>query len=166
MKKRGVVVAPILLLGLICAIEVTEAADVEPALKIVTEASTQVVTQSQLAGRLSPAEITVYSPVYQSQMTYQGFWLEQILQTLRIHPAEQDIVFVSADGYETSMPVGDIGKEKWLVAFGEPRGWTPLPERHQLTTPGPWYVVGREASSYQEFPWPYQVTAIKIQGQE
>jgi len=48
--------------------------------------------------------------------------------------------------------------------YGEPQGWSALPERKKPTFPGPWYVVGREPGSYQEFPWPYQVVAIKIRG--
>jgi len=166
MKNREAIGAVILLIGLTRALMASEATSRDPALKFVTEKSTQVITRTELAARLTPAEITVYSPVYQRPMTYEGFWLDQVFQAFHLRPAEQDIVFESADGYETSLPVGDIGKEKWLVAYGEPEGWTPLPERHERTTPGPWYVVGREPSSYQDFPWPYQVIAIKIQGQE
>jgi len=44
----------------------------ELALKIVSNGSTQIVTKTQLARQLSPAEITVYSPVYDRPMTYQG----------------------------------------------------------------------------------------------
>jgi len=136
----------------------------ELALKIVSNGSTQIVTKTQLARQLSPAEITVYSPVYDRPMTYQGFWLDDILNASHVHLIEEDLVFQCADGYGTSLPAADIGKQKWLVAFGEPQGWTPLPERNRPTFPGPWYVVGRETSSYKDFPWPYQVVTIKIRG--
>jgi hypothetical protein len=136
----------------------------ELALKIIAAESTQIVTKTELAQRLTPAEITVYSPVYQNPMTYRGFWLDEILNALHVHLTNEELVFQCDDGYGTSLPASDVGQQKWLVAFGEPQGWTPLPGRHKPTFPGPWYVVSRETSSYKDFPWPYQVVAIKILG--
>ena len=159
MRRAVIVLAGVLFFGAGAWVRAVE----DPALQIVA-GSTRTVSRSELEKTIAPVELTVYSPVYQHPMTYRGFWLDQILQTLHIHAGEQDIVFECADGYGTSMPSGDIGKEKWLVAYGEPQGWTPLPERHARTTPGPWYVVGREPSSYKDLPWPYQVVAIKIRG--
>ena len=140
----------------------------EPELKIISGGSTQSITRAELGRKLQAAQITVYSPVYQRQMTYEGFWLDEIFRALHASLGDQDISFECADHYGTSMPAGDVGEKKWLVAYGELPGltWTPLPERHALTLPGPWYVVGRDPSSYNDFPWPYQVISIQVSGSE
>ncbi len=137
---------------------------VETALQVIIAGSSQTVTLSQLQKQLPSENLTVYSPVYGRLMTYQGFWLDQLLQTLKIDLGERDVVFQSADGYGTSLSAGEIGKEKWLLAYGEPHGWTPLPQHKPPALPGPWYLVGRDTNSYKETPWPYQVVAIKIRG--
>lgn len=133
----------------------------DPALNIVA-GSARTVKRSDLEKKIIPAEITVYSPVYQRPMTYQGFWLDELLAAAGIRLGEEDVVFESSDGYGTSLSADEVGKKKWLVAYGESGGWTPLPERKSPTFPGPWYVVGRYTGSYQEFPWPYQVVTLKI----
>jgi hypothetical protein len=148
-----------------CAAAVIDVPAPEAVLQIVLPGSTRSVTRAELEKKITPAEITVYSPIYQRPMTYQGFWLDEILNTFHIHlSGEDDLVFQCDDGYGTSLPASEVGRQKWLVAFGEPQGWTPLPERHTPTFPGPWYIVGRDSGSYQQFPWPYQVVAIKIRG--
>jgi len=162
MINRRTVYAAVLFFNLIRPVEATE----DPSLTIVIGKAEQTITKTELAKRLMPAEITVYSPVYQRPMTYQGFWLDDILSTFHAAiPEDGDIAFQSTDGYGTSMTAHELGRQKWLVAYGQPEGWAPLPERKMRTLPGPWYVVGRESSSYREFPWPYQVTAIKIRGE-
>jgi hypothetical protein len=139
-------------------------AEDDPVLTI-EAAKTRKITKSELLKSVTPNQVTLYSPVYQHSMTYEGFWLDEVLTALHVHLTnEDDVVFQCEDGYGTSMPVTDIGKQKWLVAYGEPGGWTALPERKKPTLPGPWYVVGRDPGSYQEFPWPYQVIGIKIRG--
>ena len=148
----------------LCPLWAAEAPEANPVLEIAAGGSTQKVTKAELQAILAPVEWTVYSPVYQRQMTYEGFWLEDIFSARHVSAAGTDIVFKCADGYGTSLSASEVGEHKWLVAFGEPQGWTPLPERNVLTLPGPWYVIGREASSYQETPWPYRVVAIEISG--
>jgi len=148
--------------GLVQSLQAAESLETDPVLQIIVSGSTRTVTRLELEKEITPAELTVYSPVYQRPMTYQGFWLDQVLKAVHVRLSDQDVVFEASDGYGTSLAPEEVGKEKWLLAYGEPGGWTPLPERNNPTFPGPWYVVGRDTSSYQEFPWPYEVVAIKI----
>jgi hypothetical protein len=144
------------------AVHAQENPDQGAVLELVVSGSTRTVTQADLEKRLGTARLTVYSPVYQRPMTYQGFWLDEILEAYHIRLSEQDLVFESTDGFGASLSGDEIGRQKWLVAYGDPQGWTPLPERNKPTLPGPWYVVGRDPSTYNSFPWPYQVFALKV----
>ena len=129
---------------------------------IVTSAASFTVSLSDLRKSLMVVACKVNSPVYKKPMTYRGFWLEDVLQTLHLS-AHKEIGFESADGYGTAISSQEIGKNNWLLAFSETDGgWTPLPGHKEVRTPGPWYLVGKTPASYKETPWPYGVTKIKI----
>jgi TPR repeat protein len=136
----------------------------EPTLEIVVSGSTRTITLAELERRLHSVQLTVYNPAYKRSMTYEGFWLDQILDILKVKLGRQDVVFRCADGYGTSMAADEIGRQKWLMAYAEPQGWTPLPGHAPPMLPGPWYVIGRDPDSFKQTPWPYQVVEIRIQG--
>src|SRR5262249_17454566 len=77
----------------------------KPVLQVIfTNAGTsQSVTRAELEKRLSPAQVTVMSPVYGHPITYQGFWLDQVLRSLHIDAAEQEIQFQCADGFGAAL---------------------------------------------------------------
>jgi hypothetical protein len=134
-----------------------------PTLGLAVDGSSATLALSSLRSYLPLAELTVYNPVYKKKMHYQGFWLDELLACLHIHPKERDVVFQAADSYATALAAGEIGKRRWLVAFGEKSGqWTPLPDRKPTATPAPWYVVGATLESFKDFPWPFQVIKIQI----
>jgi hypothetical protein len=114
-----------------------------------------------LRKRLPTAEVTVYNPDYRRTITYQGFWLDQVLGLFN-RPGDE-LVFKCADGYTTVLPRPGVGVKKWLLAYGEKGGtWTPLVHDGKTLSPGPWYVVGTSSDSFKEFPWPYQVVTLEM----
>jgi hypothetical protein len=124
--------------------------------------STRTISLEALQQDIHPTTLTVYNPAYKRTMTYTGFWLDQVLKILNVKLGQQDIVFQCDDGYGTSMSADEVGRRKWLMAYAEPGGWTPLPNHAPPAGPGPWYVVGRDPESFKQTPWPYQVVGIKI----
>ena len=98
-KNFKVMCASFVLLGLAGAVLADQKVGEEPSLKIEIGGSARTVTKAELAGRISPQEITLYSPVYQRPMTYQGFWLDEVLKVAHVSLGEQDVVFESSDGY-------------------------------------------------------------------
>ncbi len=136
----------------------------DPALQVIINHSSSTVTMAQLKEWMNPATVTVYNPVYERIMSYDGFWLNQLLAALHVDLEEEDLIFQSADGYATSLVADEVGQKKWLLAYIETGGlWTPLPHRTSAATPAPWYLIGISPESFKETPWPYQVTTVKAQ---
>ena len=126
------------------------------------EGSTRSVTLADLRRSLKVETCSTTNPVYQKKMTYEGFWLDDLLPVLRL-PLDQDIGFEAVDGYGTSLSQQEIGRHRWLLAFGEKGGgWTPLPRHKKGVTPGPWYLVGASPESFKEVEWPYGIVKIKM----
>jgi hypothetical protein len=136
----------------------------ERALEVLVAGSTRTISLADLQRQLQPARLTVYNPAYQRSMTYDGFWLDQVLKILNIKLGGQELVFECKDGYGTSFFADEVGLRKWLMAYNELGGWTPLPHHAPPMSPGPWYVVGSDPNSFKKSPWPYQVTGIKVRG--
>ena len=136
----------------------------EPVLQVIVSGSTRTLTLAELQQQLPSTQLTVYNPAYKRSLTYMGFWLDQVLKVQKIKLGHQEVVFLCADRYGTSFSADEVGRRKWLMAYGEPGGWTPLPDHASPVTPAPWYVIGRDPNSFKKSPWPYQVVGIKIQG--
>ena len=134
----------------------------DPKLDVFVSGSTRTIMLADLKQHLQPVQLTVVNPAYEHTMTYEGFWLDDLLKYLEVKLGQEDIVFQCADGYGSSLFADEVGKKQWLLAYGEPHGWTPLPDHTPDLQPGPWYLIGRDPASFKKTPWPYQVVGIKI----
>ena len=138
----------------------------EPVLKIGEGASVKVFSLSDLKRKTKLTEVTVFNHSIEKNVTYEGFWLESVLSAAGIDPDPEldSIVFHCQDGYTTSLSAGEMGEKQWLVSFGEKGDdWTLLVVDGKTVSPAPWYVVGTQPSSFEKFPWPYQVVSIMVQ---
>ncbi len=155
-----------------CSIAFLGAQSVPPAtpasptlLPISTPHQTTTLSLEALQKEMKIATLKTHNPSYQGrELTYVGFWFEDILQKVHIdkRPADLEIVIICRDGYTTVLPASQIGHHKWLLAFNETSGaWTPLPNDGLFVSPGPWYLVGTKKETFGDFPWPYQVVAIR-----
>jgi hypothetical protein len=116
-----------------------------------------------LRQHITEATLKVFNPVYQKEMTYKGFWLDEILKLEKVKVGDRDIVFHASDGYTTALAAGELGRRRWLLAYGEANGsWTPLPNRKTVVSPAPWYLVGTSSESFKSFEWPFQLTAVTV----
>jgi len=133
----------------------------EVTLRIETPSQSQTVSLDDLQKQFKPETLKVYNQVYKREMTYQGFWLEQVLKIAHF-PKGPDVIFICRDGYTALLPAALIGKHQWLLAYREASGsWTPLDQGGQQVSPAPWYLVSAKKASFADFPWPYQIIAIR-----
>jgi len=155
--KKSVIFFTVILAPLVLAVAK------EPSLEVVVNGSPQTVTVADLERRIAPNVLGVYNPAYKRSMTYEGFWLDEIFETMKAGFKDKDIVIQCADDYFTSMTSGELGHHQWLLAFQEKGGgWTPLPGHNSVVSPAPWYLVGSSSDSFKAFPWPYKVVRFKI----
>lgn len=119
----------------------------------------------ELRAKLDVASVTVFSPVYGKNKTYEGFWLRDILTLagLQAGPAKFDeLTFICDDGYEASAALSLVESSRMLVAFREAMGdFEDFRQGKETVNPGPYYVVGTTAGSYDRFPWPNRVESIE-----
>jgi mono/diheme cytochrome c family protein len=120
------------------------------------------------------ASAEVDDPVFKNKRRYQGVWLRDVLKDLsRGGQAEGSVYlrFICKDGYYPIMPLTRALGAKGLLAFREtsatPRGqeWSPLPvgSGGPNATAAPSYLVWiAPPGDPDEYPWPYQMTAIEL----
>jgi hypothetical protein len=132
-----------------------------PTLRVDTPSQSKILSLEDLQKFTKPVTLKVYNPLYKREMIYQGFWLEDVARMAKL-PKGPDIIFLCRDGYTTLLPAALLGKRQWLMAYGESSGgWTPMNHGPEQISPSPWYLVGAKAESFGDFPWPYQVVAIR-----
>ncbi len=117
------------------------------------------------------ASVEVDDPVYKRKQRYQGFWLRDLLEHLSRGGQPESEVYVRfrcKDGYLPLMPLIRALGGKGLLAIRDaaaPQGedWQRLPGSAPPATPAPGYLVWLSpAGDPEEYPWPYQITAIEL----
>ena len=133
------------------------------ALTIQSPGAAITLSADALRAQLPAASLRVYNPAYGRELSYRGFWLEDVLR-LAHFPSPSAKLALSIrckDGYVTIMASTAVGHHQWLLAYEETSGhWTPLRHQGADVSPGPWYLVGKDKASFEKIPWPYQVTTI------
>lgn len=126
---------------------------------------------AQLSKQHSLAYAEVNDPVYKRMQRYQGFWLADVLKDLdhRDRPdADIYVRFRCKDGYLPIMPLTRALRGKALIAIRDMNAsqgerWQPLLENGSPSTPAPSYLVWiSPPGDPEEYPWPYQMTAIEL----
>jgi len=153
-----------IIIMVLCLTQVAGAAVTAPAaLTVQIAADTKTFTLPALRRALPVATVRVYNPAYEREMTYRGFWFDDVLRVARFPMSSEHIAISVAckDGYIAVMAPVDVGKHRWLLAFEEAGGgWTRLHHGRENVSPAPWYLVGIDKKSFETTPWPYQVTTI------
>ncbi len=136
-----------------------------PPLEIDVGKGTVSYSLDELKAALPVVQVTVFNPSYSKNVTYDGFWLLDLLKFAGLTATQDqydEIAFVCADGYAPTKPFAILESVKMLVAFQEAGGsFQEFLHGKTMTDPGPYYVVGTTKNSYAKFGWPYQVTKIE-----
>jgi mono/diheme cytochrome c family protein len=126
---------------------------------------------AQLKKRYALATAEVDDPVYKRKQQYQGFRLRDLLKGMSYAGHTEDEVYVRfrcKDGYLPIMPLSRALKGDGLVAIRDMhalpgKDWEPVSANGEFSTPAPSYLVWvAPPGGTEEYPWPYQMTAIEL----
>lgn len=149
------------------ASEQPSATAANPVLELTLGDLTREYSLTELRATLPPASARVFNPDYNTEITYQGFYLADLLRHAGYAlsgDGDDEIAFECVDGYRPSRPAKLVERLEMLVAFEQAGGgWELIPHGKAMVTPGPFYVVSTAPKTFQEFPWPFQVVGISVE---
>lgn len=125
------------------------------------------LTPADLAKRPAARTIEVDDSFYKRRKRYKAVPLKDLMTAAYGgswgENALGEVFFDALDGYRSHAPVSVLMNEGGMIAFADADApdWQPTPKG---VVPGPFYLVwtGREQSPAKGFPWPWQVTAVKM----
>lgn len=130
---------------------------------------------STLQKNLKSDSVEVTSPYYaEKQMSvkhYEGFRIKDVLNWVYGSEWQNspniDISFIAADGYKTITNRDILNKAGGYLVYKDldiKRGWQAIISHGNKVDPGPFFMVwtGKEQTSAEGFPWPWQITGIEL----
>lgn len=152
---------------LICA--ALRAADGPPAAITFVSGDKEVLrlTAADLAKRPAARTIQVEDPFYKLRKRYKAVPLKDLLTAAYGgswgENALGEVFFDALDGYRSHAPVSILMNDGGMLAFADADSaeWQPMPKG---VVPGPFYLVwtGAGQDPARGYPWPWQVTAVKM----
>jgi mono/diheme cytochrome c family protein len=134
----------------------------------ITEGEIQHVLTSDDLKKLHAEIIDIQDPVYKKHKHYSGYWLSDVLDLAGISPDSiNELVFKALDGYEAHLIMADKIKNnaKGFIAIKDldaQEGWEKILQGKQWISPGPYYLVWKDAPTEAKLPWPYQMVEIIV----
>jgi mono/diheme cytochrome c family protein len=125
------------------------------------------LTAADMAKRPAARTIEVDDAFYQSRKRYRAVPLKDLLTAAYGgswgENALGEIFFDALDGYRSHAKVSVLMNEGSMIAFADADApsWKPMPDG---VNPGPFYLVwtGPEQTASKSFPWPWQLTGVKM----
>lgn len=125
------------------------------------------LTPADLAKRPAARTIEVEDSFYKSRKRYKAVPLKDLLTAAYGgswgENALGEVFFDALDGYRSHAPVSVLMNDGGMIAFADADApdWQPMPKG---VVPGPFYLVwtGPDQSPAKGFPWPWQVTGVKM----
>jgi len=124
-------------------------------------------TPADLAKRPSARVVEIEDPFYKRRMRYKAVPLKELLTAAYGgswgENALDDVFFDALDGYRSHARVSVLMNDGAMIAFADADApdWRPMPKG---ILPGPFYLVwtGPGQTPAKGFPWPWQVTGVKM----
>ena len=148
-------------------------AGAEPALEFrVADSSAVVVSLATLRGKVKPHRVSFASEFANPPgkiKNYEAFTLRDLLDFAYgkrwLSPEYSHIAFTALDGYNAVGALTKAAEEGGFMAFRDldvPSGWEPV--GGHKADPGPFFVLwtGITQTTANQYPWPWQVTAISL----
>lgn len=125
------------------------------------------LSPSDLAQRPAARTIEVEDPFYKTRKRYKAVPLKDLLTAAYGGSWGVNVLgeafFDALDGYRSHARVSVLLNDGGMIAFADADApdWRPMPKG---VVPGPFYLVwtGPEQTPAKGFPWPWQVTAVKM----
>lgn len=145
------------------------AAEVVPSAMTFVSGTKEVLrlTPQDMAKRPSARTITVEDPFYKTRKRYKAVPLKDLLTAAYGGSWGEntlgEVLFDAIDGYRSHARVSVLVNDGGMVAFADADApdWQPMPKG---VAPGPFYLVwtGPEQTPKKGFPWPWQITGVKM----
>ena len=135
---------------------------------LISNQMTKSFTLNELKGKLKIQNIEIMDPHYAKRKRYSAFLIQDVLQLAYDKEWGRDIytdvIFIALDGYKAVGHIPKLRQQGGYLTFADLdfKDWEPVGRKGSL--PGPFYVVwtGRDQTTADGFPWPWQLGAINI----
>lgn len=125
------------------------------------------LTAADLAKRPAARTVEVEDPFYKRRMRYKAAPLKDLLTAAYGGSWGTNVLgevfFDALDGYRSHARVSVLLNDGGMIAFADADApdWRPMPKG---VVPGPFYLIwtGPEQTPAKGFPWPWQVTGVKM----
>ena len=140
----------------------------DPALSVHVEDSVRKIKLSELKDKLKSEEISLYNPYYKKQKRYNAIPLhavfDHVFGDLWKGKSYTEMAFIALDGYKAIGSLTSLKQLGGYLAFEDldVPDWEPIGRKK--SNPGPFYIVwqGREQTINNGYPWPYQLSELKL----
>lgn len=143
----------------------------EPTLQFsVADQALDTLDLTQLRSRIKEHDIELFDPHYGKTKHFRAFALADVMDAgfgARWRGDEYtEVVFKALDGYLAVSARDKLTEQGGYLAFADldvATGWENMDKKH--TNPAPFYILwlGKEQTTANAYPWPWQLAAISIQ---
>ena len=114
-------------------------------------------------------QIKLFDPVYNSDKSFEGVSLLQLLKAAGYKPgqAADEVVLTASDGYAPSMPLEYLLDDQAVLVFAETGkkdfDFAPVAQGKAMVSPAPFYLVWKQGKAVEKTrPWPYQLVKLEL----
>ena len=127
-----------------------------------------VLTKDQLTAKIKPQVETFLDPRYGKKKSYRCLPMSEVMD-VAYGPAWRsspytEAVLTAHDGYDSVSSAAKLGEPGGCLAVADNDfpGWEPV--GRERASPGPFYLTwsGKEQSTENDYPWPYQLVSIDL----
>ncbi len=113
--------------------------------------------------------IKLFDPVYNSEKSFEGVSLLQLLKAAGYKPgqAADEVVLTASDGYAPSMPLEYLLDDQAVLVFAESGkkdfDFESVEQGKTMLSPAPFYLVWKQGKAVEKTrPWPYQLVKLEL----
>lgn len=126
-------------------------------------------TLAQIKQQVPVQRIKLFDPVYNSEKSFEGVSLLQLLKAAGYKPgqAADEVVLTASDGYAPSMPLEFLLDDQAVLVFAETGkndfDFAPVAQGKAMVSPAPFYLVWKQGKAVEKTrPWPYQLVKLEL----
>lgn len=124
---------------------------------------------AQIKQQVPVQQIKLVDPVYNSEKSFEGVSLLQLLKAAGYTPgqAADEVVLTASDGYAPSMPLEYLLDDQAVLVFAESGKkdfeFALVAQGKAMVSPAPFYLVWKRGKAVEKTrPWPYQLVKLEL----
>jgi mono/diheme cytochrome c family protein len=126
-------------------------------------------TLAEIKQKVPVQQIKLFDPVYNSDKSFAGVSLLQLLKAAGYKPgqAADEVVLTASDGYAPSMPLEFLLDDQAVLVFAESGkkdfDFALVAQGKAMVSPAPFYLVWKQGKAVEKTrPWPYQLVKLEL----